>query len=62
MIEEKLHFNDNPARQSLAKARTIVENIDNIRAMNDRGMEALIDVGHQLSRGGLVPATHRGHR
>ena len=62
MIEEKWHFNDNPARQSLAKVRTIVENIDNIRAMNDRGMEALIDVGHQHSRGGLVPATHGGHR
>lgn len=42
-IEEKWRYNENLARQSLAKVRNIVDNVDNIRAMNDRGIEALVD-------------------
>lgn len=42
-IEEKWRFDENLARQSLKKVRSIVDNIDNIRTMNDRGIEALVD-------------------
>ena len=42
-IEEKWRFDDHLAQQSLAKVRNIVNNIDNIHAMNDRGIEALVD-------------------
>lgn len=42
-VEEKWRFDENLARQSLAKVRTIVDNVDNIRSMNDRGIEALVD-------------------
>ena len=42
-IEEKWRYDEGLARQSLAKVRNIVANVDNIRAMNDRGIEALID-------------------
>ena len=42
-IEEKWRFDENLAQQSLKKVRNIVENVDNIRGMNDRGIEALVD-------------------
>ncbi len=42
-IEEKWRFDENLARQSLAKVKTVLENVDNIRAMNDRGIDALVD-------------------
>ncbi len=42
-IEAKWRYDDGLANQSLAKVRSIVENVDNIRAMNDRGIEALVD-------------------
>ena len=42
-IEEKWRYDGNLARQSLAKVRTVVENVDNIRSMNDRGIEILVD-------------------
>ncbi len=42
-IEDKWRFDEGLAQQSLSKVRTIVENIDNIRDMNDRGIEALVD-------------------
>ncbi|MYI69709.1 MAG: iron-containing alcohol dehydrogenase [Boseongicola sp. SB0673_bin_14] len=42
-IEEKWRYDEGLARQSLAKVRAIVENVDNIRAMNDRGIETLVD-------------------
>ncbi|MCY4542247.1 MAG: iron-containing alcohol dehydrogenase [Rhodobacteraceae bacterium] len=42
-IEDKWRYDEGLARQSLAKVRKIVDNIDNIRAMNDRGIEALVD-------------------
>ncbi|MGI9507094.1 MAG: iron-containing alcohol dehydrogenase [Geminicoccaceae bacterium] len=42
-IEAKWRYDQGLAQQSLAKVRNIVDNIDNIRAMNDRGIEALVD-------------------
>ena len=42
-IEAKWRYDEGLARQSLRKVRGIVENVDNIRAMNDRGIEALVD-------------------
>ncbi len=42
-IEEKWRYDETLAQQSLKKVRTIVNNIDNIRMMNDRGIEALVD-------------------
>lgn len=42
-IEEKWPFDPDLARQSLAKVRGIVENIDGIRAMTDAGIDALVD-------------------
>ncbi|MDE0307934.1 MAG: iron-containing alcohol dehydrogenase [Albidovulum sp.] len=42
-VEAKWRYDEFLARRSLAKVRTIVENVDNIRAMNDRGINALVD-------------------
>ncbi len=42
-IEEKWRFDENLARQSMAKVRAVIENVDNIRAMNDRGIEVIVD-------------------
>ena len=42
-IEEKWRYNEGLAQQSLGKVRTIVDNIDNIHTMNDRGIDALVD-------------------
>jgi glycerol dehydrogenase-like iron-containing ADH family enzyme len=42
-IEEKWPYDPDLARQSLAKVRGIVENIDGIRAMTDAGIDALVD-------------------
>ena len=42
-IEEKWRYDEALAQQSLRKVRGIVENIDNIRVMNDQGIEALVD-------------------
>ena len=42
-IEEKWRYDGKLAQQSLAKVRTVVENVDNIRSMNDRGIEILVD-------------------
>jgi len=42
-VEEKWRFDENLARQSLEKVRAIVDNTDNIRAMNDKGINALVD-------------------
>ena len=42
-IEAKWRYDEGLAKQSLAKVRSIVDNVDNIRAMNDRGIEALVD-------------------
>ena len=42
-IEEKWRYDEGLAKRSLAKVSSIVENVDNIRAMNDRGIEALVD-------------------
>ena len=42
-IEEKWPYDEGLAQQSLRKVRGIVENVDNIRAMNERGIEALVD-------------------
>ena len=42
-IEEKWPYDPDLARQSLAKVKGIVENIDGIRAMTDAGIDALVD-------------------
>ncbi|MGA1537446.1 MAG: iron-containing alcohol dehydrogenase, partial [bacterium] len=42
-IEEKWRYDEGLAQQSMRKVRGIVENVDNIRAMNDQGIEALVD-------------------
>ena len=42
-IEEKWPYDEGLAQQSLRKVRGIVENVDNIRTMNERGIEALVD-------------------
>ncbi len=42
-VEEKWRFDEGLAQQSLAKVRAIVDNVDHIRAMNDRGIATLVD-------------------
>ena len=42
-IEEKWRFDDHLAQQSLAKVERIVSHVDDIRALNDEGIRALID-------------------
>lgn len=42
-IEAKWRYDEGLAQQSMRKVRGIVDNIDNIRTMNDRGIEALVD-------------------
>lgn len=42
-IEAKWRYDADLAGQSLARVRKITSNVDNIRAMNDRGIEALVD-------------------
>ncbi len=42
-VEDKWRYDEGLARQSLARVQRIVENVDNIRAMNDMGIEALVD-------------------
>ena len=42
-VEAKWRYNQALADQSLGKVQEVLENIDNIRAMNDRGIEALVD-------------------
>ncbi len=42
-IEAKWRYDETLAQQSLKKVRNIIENIDNIRVLNDRGIETLVD-------------------
>lgn len=42
-IEAKWRYDESLAQQSLRKVRRIIENVDNIRSMNDLGIQVLVD-------------------
>ena len=42
-IEDKWRFDERLAQQSLAKVQNVLANVDNIRALNERGIETLVD-------------------
>jgi len=42
-IEDKWRFDDALARQSLARVQAVLDNIDNIHAMNETGIRVLVD-------------------
>lgn len=42
-VEEKWRFNEALAQQSLSKVHTIIDNADNIHALNDQGIDALVN-------------------